>query len=34
MDDQGQLVGVISHESIRQILRPDNLLRFRRPYRM
>jgi hypothetical protein len=24
------LIGVISHESIRQILRPDNLLRFRR----
>ena len=30
MDDQGHLVGVISHESIRQILRPANLLRFRR----
>lgn len=30
VDDQGQLVGVISHESIRQILRPANLLRFRR----
>lgn len=30
VDDQGQLVGVISHESIRQTLRPANLLRFRR----
>lgn len=30
VDDQGKLVGVISHESIRQILRPANLLRFRR----
>jgi CBS domain-containing protein len=30
VDDQGRLVGVISHESIRQILRPANLLRFRR----
>lgn len=30
VDDQGHLVGVISHESIRQILRPANLLRFRR----
>ena len=30
VDDQGQLVGVISHESIRQVLRPANLLRFRR----
>jgi CBS domain-containing protein len=30
VDEQGQLVGVISHESIRQILRPANLLRFRR----
>jgi CBS domain-containing protein len=29
VDDQEQLVGVISHESIRQILRPANLLRFR-----
>jgi CBS domain-containing protein len=29
MDDDGKLVGVISHESIRQILRPANLLRFR-----
>jgi CBS domain-containing protein len=29
LDDQEQLVGVISHESIRQILRPANLLRFR-----
>lgn len=30
MDEQGHLVGVISHESIRQILRPANLLKFRR----
>lgn len=30
VDDQGNLVGVISHDSIRQILRPANLLRFRR----
>jgi CBS domain-containing protein len=30
MDEQGQLMGLISHESIRQILRPANLLRFRR----
>jgi CBS domain-containing protein len=30
VDEQGLLVGVISHESIRQILRPANLLRFRR----
>lgn len=30
VDEQGQLVGVISHESIRQVLRPANLLRFRR----
>ncbi|MEL6319535.1 MAG: CBS domain-containing protein [Cyanobacteria bacterium J06626_14] len=30
IDDQEQLVGVISHESIRQVLRPANLLRFRR----
>jgi CBS domain-containing protein len=30
VDDQRQLVGVISHESIRQVLRPANLLRFRR----
>ena len=30
VDAQGQLVGVISHESIRQVLRPANLLRFRR----
>lgn len=30
LDVQGQLLGVISHESIRQILRPANLLRFRR----
>lgn len=30
VDDQGDLVGVISHDSIRQILRPANLLRFRR----
>ncbi|MFN5746946.1 MAG: CBS domain-containing protein [Pseudanabaena sp.] len=30
VDDQGHLIGVISHESIRQILRPANLLRFRR----
>lgn len=29
-DDRGQLVGVISNESIRQVLRPANLLRFRR----
>jgi CBS domain-containing protein len=30
VDEQGQLVGLISHESIRQTLRPANLLRFRR----
>ncbi|OUC15388.1 MAG: histidine kinase [Alkalinema sp. CACIAM 70d] len=30
VDDQEHIVGVISHESIRQILRPANLLRFRR----
>ncbi|MGF1522880.1 MAG: CBS domain-containing protein [Leptolyngbyaceae cyanobacterium] len=30
VDDQEQLVGIISHESIRQVLRPANLLRFRR----
>jgi predicted transcriptional regulator len=30
VDDDGKLVGVISHESIRQVLRPANLLRFRR----
>ncbi|NER82406.1 MAG: CBS domain-containing protein [Leptolyngbya sp. SIO1D8] len=30
VDDQGLLVGVISHESVRQVLRPANLLRFRR----
>jgi CBS domain-containing protein len=30
VDSQEQLVGVVSHESIRQILRPANLLRFRR----
>lgn len=30
LDDRGELVGVISHESIRQVLRPANLLRFRR----
>jgi CBS domain-containing protein len=30
VDDGGKLIGVISHESIRQILRPANLLRFRR----
>ena len=30
VDDQEQLVGVISHESIRHVLRPANLLRFRR----
>lgn len=30
VDDQGHLVGVISHESVRQTLRPANLLRFRR----
>lgn len=29
VDEQGQLIGVISHESIRQVLRPANLLRFR-----
>ena len=29
-NDQGHLVGIISHESIRQVLRPANLLRFRR----
>jgi CBS domain-containing protein len=30
IDEQEHLVGVISHESIRQVLRPANLLRFRR----
>ncbi len=30
VDDHGDLVGVISQDSIRQILRPANLLRFRR----
>jgi CBS domain-containing protein len=30
VDDLGKLIGVISNESIRQILRPANLLRFRR----
>ena len=30
VDGQEQLVGIISHESIRQVLRPANLLRFRR----
>lgn len=30
IDEQERLVGVISHESIRQVLRPANLLRFRR----
>ncbi|NJM48221.1 MAG: CBS domain-containing protein [Alkalinema sp. RU_4_3] len=30
VDDRSQLVGVISHENIRQVLRPANLLRFRR----
>ncbi|MEM1289843.1 MAG: CBS domain-containing protein [Cyanobacteria bacterium P01_H01_bin.162] len=30
VDEQQQLVGIISHESIRQVLRPANLLRFRR----
>jgi CBS domain-containing protein len=30
LDSQEQLIGVVSHESIRQILRPANLLRFRR----
>ena len=30
VDDQGHLVGVISQESIRKILRPANLLQFRR----
>ncbi|MEM0980344.1 MAG: CBS domain-containing protein [Cyanobacteria bacterium P01_H01_bin.58] len=30
VDNQEKLVGVISHESIRQVLRPANLLRFRR----
>jgi CBS domain-containing protein len=30
VDDRGELVGIISHESIRQVLRPANLLRFRR----
>ena len=30
VDDQNQLMGVVSHESIRQVLRPANLLRFRR----
>jgi CBS domain-containing protein len=30
VDDVGKLIGTISHESIRQILRPANLLRFRR----
>jgi CBS domain-containing protein len=30
IDEQERLVGIISHESIRQVLRPANLLRFRR----
>jgi len=30
VDEEGDLIGVISHESIRHILRPANLLRFRR----
>jgi signal-transduction protein with cAMP-binding, CBS, and nucleotidyltransferase domain len=30
VDDQGHLVGVISQESIRKIMRPANLLQFRR----
>jgi CBS domain-containing protein len=30
VDDLGKLIGVISNESIRQILRPANLLKFRR----
>ncbi|MDJ0734794.1 MAG: CBS domain-containing protein [Nostocaceae cyanobacterium] len=30
VDDKGQLVGIVSHESLRRILRPANLLRFRR----
>ncbi len=30
VDDQNHLLGVISHESVRQVLRPANLLRFRR----
>lgn len=30
VDDQGDLIGVISHEGIQHILRPANLLRFRR----
>jgi CBS domain-containing protein len=30
VDSQEQLIGVVSHESIRKILRPANLLRFRR----
>jgi CBS domain-containing protein len=30
VDSQERLVGVVSHESIRKILRPANLLRFRR----
>ncbi|MGI0492313.1 CBS domain-containing protein [Alkalinema pantanalense CENA528] len=30
VDEQQHIIGVISHESIRQILRPANLLRFRR----
>jgi CBS domain-containing protein len=30
VDDQNQLVGTVSHESIRQVLRPSNLLKLRR----
>jgi CBS domain-containing protein len=30
VDNTGKLIGVVSHESIRQILRPANLLRLRR----
>ncbi|MBE7380766.1 MAG: CBS domain-containing protein [Leptolyngbya sp. SIO1E4] len=30
VNEQDHLVGVISHESVRQVLRPANLLRFRR----
>ena len=30
VDDHGQLIGLVSHESIRQILKPANLLKLRR----
>ena len=32
VDDRDRLIGVISHESIRQVMRPANLLRFSRGF--